>query len=198
MRELDPRQARGKWLGGMNVIVVSGLPVAALLGMLIIPHFSWRAMFALGGLGALVVWYLRKALPESPRWLQSVGRTAEAETLLQSIENEVSQQHGPLPPPVSRSSAQPSTSLGSLLSPALLPRMIVGATTLIVMNTLIFGFVTWLPSFFVHEGLSIVTPFRYSLSMSLGAPLASSIGAFIADSWGRRPTIVGASLLTIV
>jgi putative MFS transporter len=76
--------------------------------------------------------------------------------------------------------------------------MVVGATTLIVMNTLIFGFVTWLPSFFVQEGLSIVTSFSYSLIMSLGAPLGSAIGAFAADSWGRKPAIVGASLLTIV
>jgi len=45
----------------MNVIVMSRLPVAALLGTLIIPHFGGRAMFALGGLGALVVWYLHKA-----------------------------------------------------------------------------------------------------------------------------------------
>jgi putative MFS transporter len=198
MTEFVPPQARGKWLGGMNVIVVSGLPVAALLGTLIIPRLGWRAMFILGGLGALVVWYLRKALPESPRWLESVGRGEEAEALLQSIEREVSQQHGPLPPPVTSLAVAPARNLGSLLSPLLLPRMIVGATTLIVMNTLIFGFVTWLPTFFVHEGLSIVTSFRYSLVMSLGAPVGSAIGAFTADSWGRKPTIAGASFLTIV
>ena len=45
-------------------------------------------MFVLGGLSALVVWYLRKKLPESPRWLESVGRTEEAEALLQAIERE--------------------------------------------------------------------------------------------------------------
>jgi putative MFS transporter len=38
----------------------------------------------------------------------------------------------------------------------------------------------------------------YSLVMSLGAPLGSAIGAATADSWGRKPTILGASLLTIV
>ena len=198
MTEFVPPQARGKWLGGMNVIVVSGLPVAALLGTLIIPRFGWRAMFILGGLGALVVWYLRKALPESPRWLESAGRNEEAEALLQSIEREVSQQHGPLRAPVLSASAPPTRNLASLFSPLLLPRMIVGATTLIVMNTLIFGFVTWLPTFFVHEGLSIVTSFSYSLVMSLGAPVGSAIGAFTADSWGRKPTIVGASLFTIL
>jgi MFS transporter, putative metabolite:H+ symporter len=198
MTEFVPPQARGKWLGGMNVIVVSGLPVAALLGTLIIPRFGWRAMFILGGLGALVVWYLRKALPESPRWLESAGRNEEAEALLQSIEREVSQQHGPLRAPVLSASAPPTRNLASLFSPLLLPRMIVGATTLIVMNTLIFGFVTWLPTFFVHEGLSIVTSFSYSLVMSLGAPVGSAIGAFTADSWGRKTTIVGASLFTIL
>lgn len=88
--------------------------------------------------------------------------------------------------------------LGSLLSPLLLPRMIVGATTLIVVNTLIFGFITWLPTFFVHAGRSIASSLAYSLVMSLGAPLGSAIGAVTADSWGRKPTILGASLLTIV
>ena len=166
MTEFVPPQTRGKWLGDMNVIMVSGLPVAALLGTLIIPHFGWRAMFALGGLGALVVWYLRKALPESPRWLESVGRIAEAEALLRSIENEVSHDRR-------RHYSRRDEHLD-------------------------LRFRDWLPSFFVQEGLSIVTSVRYSLIMSLGAPFGSTIGAFTADSWGRKPTIVGASLLTIV
>jgi putative MFS transporter len=198
MTEFVPPQARGKWLGLMSVFVVAGLPVSALVGTLIIPSLGWRAMFVLGGLGALVVWYLRKALPESPRWLESVGRTQEADTILQNIEREVSVKHAPLPLPVPVAPAIHSRDLGSLLRPVLLPRMIVGATTLIVVNTLIYGFVTWLPTFFVQEGRSIARSFGYSLAMSLGAPIGSAIGAFTADSWGRKPTIVGASLFTIL
>jgi putative MFS transporter len=198
MTEFVPPQARGKWLGIVNIFVVSGLPVAALLGTLIIPLFTWRAMFALGGIGALVIWYLRKALPESPRWLESVGRAAEAEALLESIEREVSLQRGPLPPLLAKPSAAVSRSLRTLLSPTLLPRMVVGITTMIVLNTLVFGFVTWLPTFFVQEGLSIVTSFSYSFVMALGAPVGSTVAALTADAWGRKPTIVGASILTIL
>jgi len=182
----------------MSFIVVLGLPATALVGTLIIPAFGWRAMFVIGGLGALVVWYLRKALPESPRWLESVGRYDEAEALLQSIEHEVSQQHAPLPPPSPTPTIAQSRNLNSLFSPALFPRMIVGYITLITANTLIFGFVTWLPTFFVHSGRSIAQSFSYSLIISVGAPIGSAIGALTSDSWGRKPSIVGASLLTIL
>jgi putative MFS transporter len=198
LAEFVPPQARGKWLGGMSAVVTTGLPAAGLVGTLVIPHFGWRAMFLLGGLGALIVWYLRRALPESPRWLESVGRTQEAETILQAIESEVSSSHGSLPHPTSTPAPMRSRSLGSLVSPVLLPRMVVGCFTLIVINTLIYGFVTWLPTFFVQAGLSIAKSFGYALVMSFGAPIGSAVGAFTADSWGRKPTIVGASLLTIL
>jgi putative MFS transporter len=198
MTEFVPPQARGKWLGIVSVFVVSGLPVTGLLGTILIPRFGWRIMFVLGGLGAMVVWYLRKALPESPRWLESVGRAEEADAILRAIESEVSLHHAPLPEPAPFPAKIYSRGLGSLLSPLLLPRMIVGATTLIAVNTLIFGFVTWLPTFFVQEGLSIASSLSYSLIISLGAPLGTALGAFTADSWGRKPTIIGASLLTIV
>ncbi len=197
MTEFAPPQARGKWVGALGAVVVSSLPISALLSTLVIPRFGWRIMFVVGGLGAIFVWYLRKALPESPRWLESIGRSEEAEAILQKIEREVSTHH-PLPQPAPPAPAPPFRSIAALLSPALFPRMVVGAVTLIVANTLIYGFVTWLPTFFVQEGRGIARSFAYSLIMSVGAPVGSAIGAFTADIWGRKPTIVGASLLTIL
>ena len=197
LTEFVPPQSRGKWLGLMTVFVVTGLPVAALTGTLIIPRLGWRAMFVLGGIGALVVWYLRKKLPESPRWLESVGRTEEAETLLRAIEGEVAVQHSPLPPPAISPAVKHSRDFSSLAGPVILPRMILGSISLIVINSLLYGFVTWLPTFFVQQGLSVARSFTYSLVMAVGAPIGSAIGAFTADSWGRKPTIIGACLFTI-
>src|ERR1700729_230113 len=99
MTEFVPPKTRGRWLSMMAFIVVAGFPATALLGYLIIPALGWRPMFVIAGVGSLVVWYLRKNLPESPRWLEQQGRTAEAEALMQSIEKEAAG-GGSLPPVV--------------------------------------------------------------------------------------------------
>jgi MFS transporter, putative metabolite:H+ symporter len=125
LTEFVPPKSRGRWLAFMAFLVVSGLPVTTLLGNLIIPTFGWRPMFAIAGVGSLIVWYLRKALPESPRWLESQRRSAEAEALMQTIETEASAA-APLPPVVAPAPAPPF-SLASLVGPKLFPSMIVGS-----------------------------------------------------------------------
>lgn len=194
LTEFAPASSRGRWLGFLAVVVVVGLPVAVLASTVMIPRFGWRSMFILGGIGALIVWWIRKALPESPRWLESVGRTDEAEALLAKIEASIP---GPLPPP-GRATAPPSRALATLFAPPLLSRMVLGCISLIVINTLIYGFITWLPTFFVKQGLSIATSFNFTLIMSLGAPVGSAIGALSADMIGRKPALIGASALAIV
>jgi putative MFS transporter len=62
---------------------------------------------------------------------------------------------------------------------------------------LIFGFVTWLPQFFLQQGLTITRSFAYTLVITLGSPFGCVIGAFCSDAIGRRHSIIGASLLTI-
>src|SRR5258708_10442301 len=197
MTEFVPAKSRGKWSGFTTVWVVTGLPISLLVASLIIPQFGWRAMFVLGGIGALIVWYLRKALPESPRWLEANGRTEEAEALMQSIEREASQGK-PLPAPAAAPTVAVSSDLATLFAPPLLSRMIVGAVCLITINTLLYGFITWLPVFFIKQCLSVATSFGYSLLMALGAPVGSAIGALTADKWGRKPTIIGASLISVI
>jgi putative MFS transporter len=197
LTEFVPPHARGRQQGIMAVFVVTGLPVSALAGLVLVPLLGWRVMFVLGGLGAIAVWYARKQLPESPRWLAATGRDALAEQLLQAIEAEVGAEHGPLPPASTAPARRFSRAVGSLFATAMLPRVIVGCLLLIVINTLLYGFITWLPTFFVSQGMTIAKSFGFAFVMSLGAPIGSAIGALTADRWGRKRVIVLASLATI-
>jgi MFS transporter, putative metabolite:H+ symporter len=196
MTEFVPPHTRGKWMAFMAFVVVSGLPVTALLGWAIVPTLGWRPLFLIAGIGALIVWYLRKALPESPRWLEANGRTEEAEALMQTIEIEVAA-GAPLPPP---GPSAPVSELGlrDLLSARLLPSMVVGSVVLITINALIFGFVNWLPTFFVQQGLSVTRSLGYTLVIVSGSLVGCGIGALAADRLGRRKTIITASLWTIL
>jgi MFS transporter, putative metabolite:H+ symporter len=194
LAEFVPPKARGRQQGLMATFVVTGLPASALLGLVLVPAFGWRVMFILGGLGALAVWYARKSLPESPRWLEATGRNAEAEALMQAIEREVSAEKGPMPTPGAAPTVAVSRLFSSLMTRRMLPRLFVGCVVLIVINTLLYGFVTWLPTFFVNEGMTIAKSFAFALVMSLGAPLGAGLGALTADRWGRKPMIIGASM----
>jgi putative MFS transporter len=194
LTEFVPPRSRGRWLSFMAFLVVSGLPVTALLGYLIIPAWGWRPMFVIAGVGALIVWWLRKNLPESPRWLESQGRDEEAEAIMVAIEKGTATA---LPAVVSAPPAA-AVDFAALARPPLLLRMIVGSWVLITVNTLIFGFVTWLPQFFVQQGLTITRSFEYTLVLAIASPAGCALGALCADFIGRRSSIIGASIATVV
>jgi MFS transporter, putative metabolite:H+ symporter len=194
LTEFVPPNTRGRWLSMMAFIVVAGFPMTSLLGYLVIPNFGWRPMFVIAGIGSLVVWYLRKNLPESPRWLESKGRDEEAEALMQAIEKE-SSGGKPLPPVAAAPVAQPGTTYRA--TPSLLRRLIVGSWVLITINTLIFGFVIFLPQFFLRQGLTITNSLAYTLVLSAASLVGCALGAYLSDAIGRRWSIIGASILTI-
>ena len=197
MTEFVPPATRGRWLAFMAFIVVAGFPVTAILGYLIIPAYGWRPMFVIAGIGSLIVWYLRKNLPESPRWLEAQGRDAEAEALMTTIEKEVADSTGKLPV-VAKVAAVPQVTLVDAFKPPILQRLIVGSWALITINTLIFGFVIFLPQFFLRQGLTITNSLAYTLVLSAASLVGCAVGAWSSDAVGRRPSIIVASIATIV
>jgi putative MFS transporter len=89
--EMVPSGARGRYVAITQTTGFTAVPVVAILVRLLVPtHFlmeGWRWVMVIGSLGSALAWYFRRRLPESPRWLESRGRHAEAERVVAELES---------------------------------------------------------------------------------------------------------------
>lgn len=157
LTEFVPAASRGRWIGLLAVITNFSLFASSMVGLWVIPTLGWRYMFGLVGILAMVVWILRKSMPESPRWLAANGRADEAEDILSAIEAEAARK-GPLSAVVASVPAQESAgSVWRLFQPPYLARTLLGSQ----------------PSFMVKGGHSEDTTLGYTSVMALGGPVGS-------------------------
>ena len=94
LSELMPKEMRGRAFAINQAIQFCVVPVVALLAYLLVPQApygidGWRWVVLIGSAGAIVVWFLRRGLPESPRWLINQGRLDEANQVTAAIETRV-------------------------------------------------------------------------------------------------------------
>ena len=191
LAEFMPRAKRGRYVALLSMLTNLAVPVTGLGGAWLIPLVGWRALFAVVGVGALVVWVLRKNMPESPRWLESQGRTAEAEALLRSIEAEAAQA-GPLPVVTDAAEVAPDAGrYRDLLGPGLLRNLVLGVVIACTSGVSLYGFLSWVPTFLVKGGLSIGSSLWFSGIMGVGAPLGALLGSMVADRFGRVRCLAG-------
>src|SRR6185295_14413953 len=80
------------WIGAA---LGAGLSLVLLDARVIDPEIGWRVAFLLGAVLGVAILLVRRDLPESPRWLLTHGRGAEASAVIQAIEAAVERQHGP-------------------------------------------------------------------------------------------------------
>ena len=188
--EFVPPRQRGTYTTLLNLISSSGVFAVALTGFAVIPHFGWRVMFAIGGVGALWVWWLRRSLPESPRWLEQVGRTEEAERVLSRIEQEAAPQGG-LPPPVFATMPLPRrVPISVLFTRAVVRRTLLAIAINVVCLVGSYSFTAWIPSFFVRQGFSVTRSLGFFTAMTAGTIIGPLVGVFLADRIGRRRGIM--------
>ncbi len=105
LSELAPKAIRGKAFACCQAIGFCCTPIIAFLAYLLVPNAplgldGWRWIVLIGADAAIFVWFIRRALPESPRWLAQHGRLEEADKVLSAIETKQAAEYGrPLPPP---------------------------------------------------------------------------------------------------
>lgn len=84
--ELVPKRHRGTWIAALEGFWPIGFIVAGLVALWLISRIGWRGVFIVEGLPAVFVFVVRRAVPESPRWLADHGDYFEAEEAMRAIE----------------------------------------------------------------------------------------------------------------
>jgi MFS family permease len=203
IQELIPARRRGV----VDLIINGSFWVGAALGALgslvvlnpavLYPKAGWRAAFVIGGLLALVVIYIRRYIPESPRWLMTHGHPEEAEQVLREIEAGVVRQHGDLPdaadlPSLTLKHGHKSgwLSIARTLFVLYPRRTILGvvlmATQAFCYNAIFFTYALVLTRFY---GIAPAAIGWFILPFALGNFMGPLLLGHLFDSVGRRPMI---------
>ncbi|MGA3401912.1 MAG: MFS transporter [Acetobacteraceae bacterium] len=195
--ELIPARERGRAFAANQFVTFCAVPVVALLGWQLVPHKpfgfdGWRFVVLIGSVGALVVWWIQRRVPESPRWLARHGREAEAEQVTAAIETAVAAELGePLPAP-GPAVADVTThgSLAEIFHPPYRRRTIMMSVFNFFQTIGFYGFASWVPSLLIAKGIHITTSLEYSFIIAAANPLSPLLGTLIADKMERKWQIV--------
>jgi putative MFS transporter len=204
MSELAPKHLRGRAFAICQTIGFSAVPVVAFLSYLLVPRApfgldGWRWVVLLGGISALFVWYFRRNLPESPRWLASKGRIREADEVLTRLEKEVLRQYGQqLPEPGPADPAPRKANFADMWKPPYRSRTVMLILFHIFQTVGFYGFANWVPTLLVKQGITVTSSLLYTTVIGLAAPLGPLLGYWIADRFERKHVIVCMAALNIV
>jgi MFS transporter, putative metabolite:H+ symporter len=201
--EFVPAKTRGKWASTLSLVANTAPPIATLVGLIVMsslgPNFGWRGMFVIGGVAALVLWYVRHDFPESPRWHASHGDTAKADAILTEVERQIEKEQGIKLASVEEVEDLDSSQevikipFSSLFKGTLLRRTILGSCILIAMNTAVYSITTWIPTIFVRSGITVTKSVFMTTLILFGAPFGVFIASRIVDRFPRKQ--MGSTLL---
>ena len=201
MGDLLPAKERGRYTAWAYTLAFLGVPAVGFLGHGLTPLAplgiaGWRWMFVLGALGSIILYPLRRRLPESPRWLESVGRHDEARELVARLEAEAT---GSLPEPAAVHDTKPEEAgqLRDLLVPPWRRRLGMMTMFQLLQPFAYYGFGTLVPLVLTAKGYPMKS-LQFSAVTFLGYPIGSMISLPIIERFERKYVVAGALALMAI
>jgi MFS transporter, putative metabolite:H+ symporter len=169
LSELVPANLRGRAFAINQAIQFCAVPVVALLAWILVPRApfgvdGWRWVVLLGAGGAVVVWWIRRRVPESPRWLAQHHKNA-----------------GPEPA---------RARFSEMWRPPYRTRSVMLIVFHLFQTVGFYGFSNWVPTLLIARGIAVTSSLRYTFIIAIAAPLGPLFAAAIADQLERKWQIV--------
>jgi putative MFS transporter len=202
--ELIPRRERGRAFAVNQFVTFTIVPVVALLAWLLVPlsplgFDGWRWVVVIGSVGALVVFWIQREVPESPRWLARHGRFEEAERITAAIEAGVVREKGALPAPAAAvEHAAGSGDFGEIFAPPYGRRTLMLSVFNFFQSIGFYGFAAWVPTLLISKGIHVTQSLEYSFIIAIANPIGPLLGTLVADRMERKWQIVSAAILIAV
>jgi MFS transporter, putative metabolite:H+ symporter len=206
LAELMPKAVRGRAFAVGASLQFLSVPLVSVLAWALIPGTylgvdGWRWLAFVPAVGALLAWQVRRALPESPRWLEAHGRALEADEITSKIERRVARDLGSRIPeiraPATAPMHRPDKAI-SLWAPPYRRRTIVLIAFHVFQTIGYFGFANWLPTLLVSQGVEIGKSLAYSAVVALVPPAAPLVFSLFVDRVERKWMVAAGALLAAV
>jgi MFS family permease len=206
IQELVPARVRGWtdlvingsfWVGA----AIGGVAAIVLLDPAIVtPDLGWRLAFFIGAVLGLIIMILRRWIPESPRWLMSHGRLAEAEGIVAHIESFSPPQRQAAPLPTLTLRPRPHTPMSEVAHTLFVthrPRTLVALALMssqaFFYNAIFFTYALILTDFYAVPSSMIGW---FILPFAAGNFLGPLLIGRLFDTLGRRPMIAATYILS--
>lgn len=195
-------RTRGRFFLLYEVMFLLGLVGAGVIGYFLVPVYGWRAMFIVGLVPSVLMIPLRWFLSESPRWLASRGRYAEADRIVSDLERSATAAGHVLeePRPLALRPAQAGKGdWRELFRGIYLKRTLMIWPLWFATHVVNNGMATWLPTLYRQVfNLPLSTSLAYGFTTSGAGVVGALTCAMFIDRVGRKRWYTYALLLAAV
>jgi len=184
--EYLPAQKRGRYLVLLESFWALGTLLAAGLAWLVVPSLGWRWLLALSALPGVIIFFIRRSIPESPRYLMVKGQPEEARRVLALV----AEQNG-RPMEDVQLAVQPvrKASLSDLWKPGMARTTLLLWAIWFAISLGYYGVFTWLPSAFKASGMALLPMYQNTFILALAQLPGYFSAAYLVERWGRRRTL---------
>jgi MFS transporter, putative metabolite:H+ symporter len=196
--EYSPKAIRGRILAIIHFVGGACVwPISTLFVLAFRDQIGWRGVWLCFGVGALIVWVLRFALPESPRYLSTHGRGKEALDVLGKLGIA-----GPTEPLTTDAASDTKSDPFWVVFTQYPRRVVAGMICFSAFFGVAIGLGSWLPGIMTDKGFTITKSLQYTLIMNLAVPCASICMMYTLDKFGRKITsvcaFIGAGIMAVL